>query len=250
VRAKALVGTFSALIALAAATPALAQTGGTLPGSSTAKHKHRVSALKKALLIHGAPVTAKTIPAPYRGPVYEEVEGQVVPYQPPPKPGQVEISTGGSPVGVIASTKPDLLVPGSTARILGGLAAAPMSAPPEVQEIVWAGNQIVGLPYIYGGGHASFDSPGYDCSGTVSYALHGASLISTPMDSSEFMGWGAEGVGRWVTIFTNPGHAYMTVAGLRLDTSPVDDPSDQQGPRWRPLRPENGGFLVRHPPGF
>ena len=119
-----------------------------------------------------------------------------------------------------------------------------------MQEIIWAGNQLIGLPYIFGGGHASFSSPGYDCSGTVSFALHGASLLETPEDSSEFMVWGSHGAGRWVTIFSNAGHAYMTVAGLRLDTSAADDPSNQQGPRWRPLRPGNGGFTVRHPLGL
>ncbi len=125
-----------------------------------------------------------------------------------------------------------------------------MSAPAAVQEIIWAGNQIIGLPYIFGGGHASFISPGYDCSGTVSFALHGAALLATPEDSSEFEVWGSHGVGRWVTIFANPGHAYMDVAGLRLDTSSADDPSNQQGPRWRPLRPANGGYVVRHPLGL
>ena len=141
-------------------------------------------------------------------------------------------------------------MPGSIARYVNGLAAAPMSAPAAVQQIIWAGNQIIGLPYIYGGGHASFESPGYDCSGTVSFALHGASLLAAPEDSSEFMVWGSHGVGRWVTIFSNAGHAYMTVAGLRLDTSAADDPSNQQGPRWRPLRTGNGGFTVRHPLGL
>ena len=125
-----------------------------------------------------------------------------------------------------------------------------MSAPASVQEIIWTGNQIIGLPYIYGGGHASFTSPGYDCSGTVSFALHGASLLTTPMDSSEFEGWGGHGIGQWVTVFANPGHAYMTVAGVRLDTSAADDPTNQQGPRWRPLRPANSGFKVRHPVGL
>jgi hypothetical protein len=174
----------------------------------------------------------------------------VVPYQRPIPTGQANGVTGGSPVGVAADTKPELLVPGSTARYVGGLAAAPMSAPLAVQEIVWAGNQIVGLPYIFGGGHASFISPGYDCSGTVSFALHGASLLATPEDSSEFMVWGSHGVGRWVTTFSNAGHAYMTVAGLRLDTSAADDPSNQQGPRWRPLRVANQGFTIRHPLGL
>ena len=84
----------------------------------------------------------------------------------------------------------------------------------------------------------------------MSFALHGASLLSTPEDSSEFERWGSHGIGRWVTIFSNPGHAYMTVAGLRLDTSAADDPTNQQGPRWRPLRPGNQGFRIRHPLGL
>ena len=203
-----------------------------------------------------APVTARHPKLFYKGPVFEKTaSGQIVPYAPAPVAGASSSSpTGGSAASaaaeVLGAGKPDLLVPGSTARYVDGLAAAPMSAPEAVQKIIWAGNQIVGLPYIWGGGHASFVSPGYDCSGTVSFALHGASLISTPMDSSEFMHWGEDGDGRWVTVFTNPEHAYMTVAGLRLDTSPVDDPSNRQGPRWRPLRPGNPGFWVRHPAGF
>jgi hypothetical protein len=167
---------------------------------------------------------------------------------------QLTSATGGSPVSgataTAADTKPQLLVPGSLARYVNGLAAAPMSAPAAVQQVVWAGNEIIGLPYIFGGGHASFVSPGYDCSGTVSYALHGASLVTAPEDSSEFMAWGSHGAGRWIAVFGNSGHAYMDVAGLRLDTSAADDPSNQQGPRWRPLRAENGGYTVRHPLGL
>jgi cell wall-associated NlpC family hydrolase len=202
--------------------------------------------------VHTAPVTARTSSILYKGPVYEKTAaGEIVPYVAPLPSGQVADATGGSPVGITGATKPDLLVPGTRARYVDGLAAAPMSAPLAVQEIIWTGNQIIGLPYIYGGGHdASFASPGYDCSGTVSFALHGASLIAAPMDSSEFMGWGTHGVGQWVTIFTDPEHAYMTVAGLRLDTSAADDPSNQQGPRWRPLRQSNAGYWVRHPLGL
>jgi hypothetical protein len=125
-----------------------------------------------------------------------------------------------------------------------------MEAPAAVQKIIWAGNELIGLPYIYGGGHGSFIDNGYDCSGTVSFALHGAGLLATPEDSSEFEGYGSHGAGRWVAIFGNAGHAYMTVAGLRLDTSSADDPSNEQGPRWRPLRPANAGFVVRHPLGL
>jgi cell wall-associated NlpC family hydrolase len=224
--------------------------------------------------VHYAPITAKTSNIAYSGPIYEKTTtGQLVPYAPPPTttPAQTgsaaassatggstdggatvdsPVATGGSPVTSTSTIKPELLVPGHTAHIVDGLAAAPIDAPLAIQEIIWAGNQIVGLPYIYGGGHASFISPGYDCSGTVSYALHGANLLSTPMDSTEFEGWGGGGVGTWVTIFANGGHAYMTVAGLRLDTSSANDPSNLQGPRWRPLRPENEGFVVRHPVGL
>jgi len=198
-------------------------------------------------------VTAKTPNVAYKGPVYEKTAtGQIVPYTSPAAATAAGSAVGGAAVAATAEAegKPELLVPGTLARYVDGLAAAPESAPAAVQEIIWAGNQLIGLPYIYGGGHASFVSPGYDCSGTVSFALHGANLLVSPEDSSEFEVWGSHGVGRWVTIFSNPGHAYMTVAGLRLDTSAADDPTNEQGPRWRPLRPANGGFVVRHPTGL
>ncbi|HWX44865.1 MAG TPA: hypothetical protein VNY52_06050 [Solirubrobacteraceae bacterium] len=225
-----------------AGTPSPVTSGGAPAEGAPSKPK-----------VHNAPVTAHVLRfAAYKGPIYERtLGGQVVPYTPPLPVGKINGETGGSSVELTGATKPDLLVPGMTGRYVnGGLAAAPMSAPLAVQEIIWAGNQIVGLPYIWGGGHASFVSPGYDCSGTVSFALHGASLLATPMDSSEFMGWGGHGIGQWVTVFTDPEHAYMTVAGLRLDTSAVDDLTNQQGPRWRPLRPENSGFARRHPVGL
>jgi hypothetical protein len=199
-------------------------------------------------------VTARSARLTYTGPVYERLaSGEVVPYQPGLAADQSSPATGGSPVGpvgVAASSKPQLLVPGTLARYIGGLAAAPMQAPPAIQEMIWAGDQIVGLPYIFGGGHGSFNSPGYDCSGTVSFALHGARLLAVPEDSSELEGYGSHGIGRWVTIFSNPGHAYVDIAGLRLDTSSADDPSNEQGPRWRPLRPQNSGYTVRHPLGL
>jgi len=238
-----------------AATPALAasKTGGVaaVSPSPTPAVSGGSTPTTPVKPVHTDPVTAPTPDIAYTGPVYEKtVTGQIVPYVPPAPTGQVNGTTGGMPVGTAADTKPQLLVPGTVARYVDGLAAAPMSVPAAVQEIIWAGNELIGLPYIYGGGHGSFISPGYDCSGTVSFALHGADLIPAPMDSSEFMGWGEHGVGQWITIFSNPEHAYMTVAGLRLDTSPADDPSDREGPRWRPLRPENSGFVKRHPVGL
>jgi len=228
-----------------APTTTSAVSGGSAPaGSSTHASAPKVPP-------GAAPVTARTSTVVYHGPVYEKnATGQIVPYAPLTTAAPENAITGGSLVGVIASTKPDLLVPGKLARYVEGLAAAPISAPASVQEMIWAGNQLIGLPYIYGGGHGSFTSPGYDCSGTVSFALHGGDLLQTPEDSSEFEAYGASGEGRWVTIFTNAGHAYMTVAGLRLDTSAADDPSNEQGPRWRPLRQNNGGYVIRHPAGL
>ncbi len=242
--------------ALAGTTSAAAVAGGAVAGSTSTSASGGATPTAapkppKKPALHLSPITAKTPNIAYAGPVYEKTAtGQVVPYVPPVTPGQSSGATGGSAVAATAAAKPDLLVPGTLARYVNGLAAAPMSAPAVVQQVIWAGNQIIGLPYIYGGGHASFISPGYDCSGTVSFALHGASLLSTPMDSSEFEVWGSHGAGRWIAVFANAGHAYMTVAGLRLDTSAADDPSNQQGPRWRPLRPENAGFVVRHPLGL
>jgi len=249
------------VVALDSSAALGANTGGAVasPTSSPA-----TPATPAKPLIHLDPVTAKTPKLTYNGPVYEKnAAGEVVPYQPtlvtaPTTGGQLN-PTGGSPVGATASsttttsgpsTKPELLVPGALARYVDGQAAAPMSVPAAVQEIIWAGNDLIGLPYIFGGGHASFISPGYDCSGTVSFALHGANLLSSPEDSGEFESWGSHGAGRYVTIFANGGHAYMTVAGLRLDTSAANDPSGLQGPRWRPLRPANEGFVVRHPLGL
>jgi cell wall-associated NlpC family hydrolase len=144
------------------------------------------------------------------------------------------------------------LTPEQTATILPtGYAAAPASAPQEVKDAIAAANEIIGKPYVYGGGHnAKFLSRGYDCSGTVSYALHGADLLPRPLDSSSFMKWGAKGAGTWFTIYTNPGHAFAVIAGLRLDTSAAGDPAGGKGPRWRPVLRSTKGFAARHPVGF
>jgi len=198
-----------------------------------------------------APITLAKGQSPsavYAGPVYvAEPGGAIVPYA-----AQTTIASvaGGTVAGTLIGGLPHLVVPGDTAEIVHGLAAAPENAPAAVQHIIWAANRIIGRPYVYGGGHQSFVSRGYDCSGTVSFALHGGSLLSSPLDSSQFMSWGKAGQGRWMTILTNSGHAYLDIAGLRLDTSAADDPNNQQGPRWRPLRPANAGYIIRHPAGL
>src|SRR4051794_33238721 len=140
-------------------------------------------------------------------------------------------------------------VPGVQAKLLGtGLAAAPAAAPDAVKQAVSAANAIIGRPYRYGGGHArGFVDRGYDCSGAVSYALHGGDLLDDPLDSSSFMRWGSAGAGDWITVYSNPGHAYLVIAGLRLDTSAAGDTRGLHGPRWRPNLRSSRGFKARHP---
>jgi cell wall-associated NlpC family hydrolase len=127
-----------------------------------------------------------------------------------------------------------------------GLAVAPASAPEEVKAIIAAGNEIATKPYKYGGGHGRWRDSGYDCSGSVSYALHGADLLDSPLDSTGFMSWGRRGRGEWVTIRTNPSHAYMIVAGLRFDTSA----RRATGSRWTEDMRSSRGFTGRHPAGL
>ena len=128
-----------------------------------------------------------------------------------------------------------------------GLAVAPASAPEEVQAIIEAGNRIASKPYKYGGGHARFPrDSGYDCSGSISYALHGAGLLDTALDSSGFMSWGERGRGEWVSIYAHGGHAYMVVAGLRFDTSA----RKVTGNRWSDQMRRPRGYTIRHPEGL
>jgi peptidoglycan hydrolase-like protein with peptidoglycan-binding domain len=118
--------------------------------------------------------------------------------------------------------------------------------PPAVRRIIAAGDRIAGKPYKYGGGHGQWDDSGYDCSGSVSYALHGAGLLSSALTSGGFMSWGAPGKGRWVTIYANPGHVYMVVDGRRFDTTG----RDESGSRWQSRSRSSAGYTVRHPPGL
>jgi peptidoglycan hydrolase CwlO-like protein len=127
-----------------------------------------------------------------------------------------------------------------------GMVQAPPGAPPAVAQVIAAGNAIATLPYIYGGGHASFHASGYDCSGSVSYALAAAGLVSSPMVSGQFESWGAPGPGRWITVYANAGHVWMDVAGWRFDTVALAE----GGTRWAQGGGEFAGFVVRHPPGL
>jgi cell wall-associated NlpC family hydrolase len=128
-----------------------------------------------------------------------------------------------------------------------GMAQAPLSAPQAVREIIAGGNAIAKFPYIWGGGHGSFEARGYDCSGSVSYALAAAGLLDRPMASGGFTSYGEPGKGRWVTIYANGGHMFMVVAGLRFDTSGRSGP---RGSRWQPGPRSTAGFTAVHPPGL
>jgi peptidoglycan hydrolase CwlO-like protein len=129
-----------------------------------------------------------------------------------------------------------------------GDAIPPANAPLAVRGAIAAANQIDDLPYIWGGGHGSFTSSGYDCSGAVSYMLHGGGFLSSPLDSTGFEVWGDSGGGNWITVFANSGHAWAYVAGLRFDTG---GPGGGNGPRWSTvMRDDASSFVARHPSGY
>jgi cell wall-associated NlpC family hydrolase len=180
-------------------------------------------------------------------PVVEEVKD---PSEMPPASagsnGTTVPHSGDGPEGkLFAHSRVD--ADGSTAILLSGIALAPPEAPEAVQKVINAANTIVGRPYVWGGGHASFYSYGYDCSGSVSFALFGAGLIPEPLTSGSLEGWGAPGPGKWITVYANAGLTFMEIAGLRWDT--VGD-ARGTGPRWHLAPTDTSGFVVRHPPGL
>ena len=140
--------------------------------------------------------------------------------------------------------------PGNEARLRGNLALAPVNAPQSVKRAIWAANQLRTKPYRYGGGHKTFHDSAYDCSGTISYALAGAGLVSIPMNSKEFRVYGSRGPGKWITVYARSGHTFAVIAGLRLDTTSPHNPSRRWAPRWQPTDRMPRGFEARHPIGL
>jgi cell wall-associated NlpC family hydrolase len=154
-----------------------------------------------------------------------------------------QMATSGTPA---PTGTPAPLTPGETAQYISpSQASAPASAPAAVRDAISAANSIATTPYIWGGGHGSFSSSGYDCSGSVSFALHGGGFLSSPLDSTGLETWGVPGPGRWITVYANSGHAWMIIAGLAFDT--VGGP----GPRWHSSPVDSpAGFIARHPAGY
>jgi hypothetical protein len=140
--------------------------------------------------------------------------------------------------------------PGNSALLRGNEALAPVNAPMSVKRAIWAANQLRTKPYRYGGGHKTFHDTAYDCSGTISYALAGAGLVTVPMSSKEFRAYGTRGPGKWITVYARNGHTFAVIAGLRLDTTSPHNPERRWAPRWQPTERMPHGFEARHPIGL
>jgi hypothetical protein len=161
-----------------------------------------------------------------------------------PGSASAKCSTGG-----VTPTEVDVCTPTAKARLLpNGMLVPPKSAPARVKAVIEAANKIRAKPYVWGGGHARWWDRGYDCSGAVSYALHGGKFLESPLPSGPMEKWGLTGEGRWITVYANGGHAYAVIAGVRWDTS--GDSGQETGPRWHTDLRDNVGFTARHPAGY
>ena len=159
-----------------------------------------------------------------------------------------------TPPGGVPSTTPEVAEPTETgppgkAMLVNGRAIAPVNAPAAVKQVIAAANKIRTKPYVWGGGHGRWWDRGYDCSGAVSFALHGGGFLTSPLPSGPMESWGSPGRGRWITVYANGGHAYAVIAGLRWDTA--GNPHGT-GPRWHKSlsAAASGPFVARHPSGY
>ena len=151
--------------------------------------------------------------------------------------------------GGVTPAEVDVCTPTPKARLLtSGILVPPASAPPRVKAVIAAANRIRTKPYVWGGGHARWWDKGYDCSGSVSYALHGGEFIESPLPSGPMERWGLAGEGRWITVYANAEHVYMEIAGLRFDTR--GDLPGVSGPRWHEELVDPPAFVPRHPAGL
>ena len=161
-------------------------------------------------------------------------------------PAGASANCGG---GGLSPAETDICTPTAKARLLpNGMVIPPASAPARVKAVIAAANKIRSKPYVYGGGHARWWDKGYDCSGSVSYALRGGRFLASPLPSGPLASWGLPGEGRWITIYANGGHTYAVIAGLRWDTSGNLDGTT--GPSWHEDLRSPAGFVARHPAGY
>jgi cell wall-associated NlpC family hydrolase len=203
--------------------------------------------------------TAVTVPRAHPQAVEPVAGAAAAPVGRPPRAASVSVSTPGDrslpEPASLAVIRRQLTASGMTSSpdqatlTTTGLAIAPVSAPAAVQAVINAGNQIAHLPYIWGGGHLTYEDSGYDCSGSLSYVLAAAGLLQGTMTSGQFTHWGEPGPGRWITVFATDGHTFMYVAGLRFDTVALAE----TGSRWSNRsadEPDLGSFVERHPAGL
>jgi cell wall-associated NlpC family hydrolase len=203
-----------------------------------------------------APSTSKLppLPAKLRPKVVEPKAGSAGTAEAPPvtDPGLTDpgpapkaaASTGGRRLnGVLRDAGGGV---SQATALSNGVALPPLEAPEAVRQIIEAGNSIARAPYKWGGGHGKWQDTGYDCSGSVSFALAAAGLLNGPLASGPLMSWGKPGKGKWVTIYANAGHVYLEVAGIRFDTSG----QRATGSRWQNELRTNAGFVARHPAGL
>jgi hypothetical protein len=250
-RRAALIG---AIVACAAGAFALSASGGERPGAPAreARLPERTAAYAERPQTELPPLPAKHQPKlvePEAGASGTVAEPAARPRQAqaPPTDGP-EPDRAASAAGDIELSRPSTTGDGilSATALPNGIALPPLEAPDAVRQMIEAGNVIARTPYLWGGGHGKWVDTGYDCSGSVSFVLASAGYLEAPLASGPLMSWGEPGRGRWVTVYSHPGHVYMEVAGIRFDTSGARE----TGSRWQNELRSNAGFVARHPPGL
>jgi peptidoglycan hydrolase-like protein with peptidoglycan-binding domain len=254
-RRSLLLGALAVLGLTGAAHAASPPPGGVVYGSSTAHHLGDRVPLKRGMSGHDVKILQDALtrlgrPVPLTGTFGPQTQAALRSWERSakrPVNGRVD---RGDLAGLRRAFDPAVILPpvlGATATInADGTATPPAGAPQVIADLFAAANRIATLPYRYGGGHRSFKDTAYDCSGSVSYALHGAGLVDYTMDSTMLESFGAAGPGQWITIYANADHTFLTVAGVRFDTSG----QSAAGTRWQPAARSTKGFVVRHPDGL
>jgi cell wall-associated NlpC family hydrolase len=221
--------------------------GAPKPGTGAAGAEHRGQLMSRCSAVAFV-LAALLVALPARAQASSPTGGTTYTSKSSPPGGTAAQAQASPEAPVPTATTTTPASPTTPAATVGpdGLALAPAGAPAQVSALIAAANQIATLPYKYGGGHRDFVDTAYDCSGSVSYALHGAQLLDATLDSTGLTHWGRAGTGRWVTVYANKTHTYLVVAGLRFDTSGQKD----AGTRWQAAPRSSRGFKVRHPAGL